>query len=96
MKLKVCGMKYQDNIRQVAALQPDYLGFIFYKKSARHFDAESIPELPNSIKKTGVFVDANLDYVLEKISKQTLLEASIIMSSHGRLCKRISMRIRAS
>ncbi len=55
MKLKVCGMKYQDNIEQVAALQPDYLGFIFYEKSTRNFDAESIPELPKSINKTGVF-----------------------------------------
>ena len=31
MKLKVCGMKY--NTAEVANLQPDYLGFIFYKKS---------------------------------------------------------------
>jgi len=43
-------MKYQDNITQVAALQPDYLGFIFYKKSSRFFDG-IIPELPKSIKK---------------------------------------------
>ncbi len=65
-------MKYQDNILQVAALQPDYLGFIFYKKSARNFNTESIPELPNSIKKTGVFVDADLDFVLEKVNKHKL------------------------
>ena len=72
MKLKVCGMKYQDNIKQVAGLQPDYLGFIFYEKSARDFDSHQIPEISNSIKKTGVFVDADLDYVLEKISKHDL------------------------
>ena len=50
MKLKICGMKYEDNISEVAGLRPDYLGFIFYKKSARHFSS-SIPELPESIKK---------------------------------------------
>ena len=72
MKLKVCGMKYEDNIKQVAALQPDYLGFIFYDKSARDFDADNIPELPKSIKKTGVFVDADLDFVIEKINKHKL------------------------
>lgn len=72
MKLKVCGMKYQDNMTQVAALQPDYLGFIFYEKSARHFDSERIPELPKSIKKTGVFVDADLDFVIEKVKKHNL------------------------
>ena len=59
-------MKYQDNILQVAALQPDYLGFIFYQKSSRFFDG-AIPELPKSIKKVGVFVDASLEFILDKI-----------------------------
>ncbi len=36
MKLKVCGMKYPENVSAVAALQPDYLGFIFYKPSKRY------------------------------------------------------------
>ncbi|GAA4816001.1 phosphoribosylanthranilate isomerase [Litoribaculum gwangyangense] len=72
MKLKICGMKYLDNIKQVAVLQPDYLGFIFYEKSARNFDSESIPELPKSIKKTGVFVDADFDFILKKIQTHHL------------------------
>ncbi|MEL0457572.1 phosphoribosylanthranilate isomerase [Flavobacteriaceae bacterium SZ-1-7] len=72
MKLKVCGMKYQDNIEQVAALQPDYLGFIFYEKSARHFELENIPEISKFIKKVGVFVNASLDFIQEKIEKHNL------------------------
>lgn len=72
MKLKVCGMKYQDNIEHVAALQPDYLGFIFYKQSARNFDLEYIPKISKSIKKVGVFVDASLDFIQEKIEKHNL------------------------
>ena len=71
MRLKVCGMKYQDNIEQVAALQPDYLGFIFYKKSARHFDS-IIPQLPDSIKKVGVFVDEKIEIVIAKITTHNL------------------------
>ena len=71
MKLKVCGMKYKDNIQAVAALQPDYLGFIFYEKSSRYFEGD-IPKLPKSIKKTGVFVDASVQEVLEKIKKHNL------------------------
>ena len=67
MKLKVCGMKYQDNISQVAALQPDYLGFIFYEKSPRFFESV-IPQIPNSIKKVGVFVDADLKDIIDKIN----------------------------
>ena len=66
LRLKVCGMKYQDNIEQVAALQPDYLGFIFYEKSARHFDSE-IPKLAKSIKKVGVFVDQDIETVISLV-----------------------------
>ena len=64
-------MKYLENIQEVAALQPDYLGFIFYEKSKRNFDG-IIPELPKSIKKTGVFVNANLDDVLARINQYDL------------------------
>lgn len=71
MKLKVCGMKYLENIEQVAALQPDYLGFIFYEKSKRNFDG-IIPELPKSIKKTGVFVNASIDEVVSKVRQYDL------------------------
>jgi phosphoribosylanthranilate isomerase len=68
MKLKICGMKYQDNISEVAQLQPDYLGFIFYEESNRYFDGV-IPQLPENIKKVGVFVDASIETIIEKIKK---------------------------
>jgi len=71
MKLKVCGMKYQDNIVEVAKLQPDYLGFIFYKKSPRFFGGP-MPQLPDSIKKVGVFVNASIKDIIEKIKKYNL------------------------
>ncbi len=69
MRLKVCGMKY--NPEQVAALQPEYLGFIFYDKSPRDFSAE-LPQLPKKIKKVGVFVDAKEEEVLKKIENYQL------------------------
>ncbi|MFY0714606.1 tryptophan synthase subunit beta [Seonamhaeicola sp. NFXS20] len=68
MKLKICGMKYQDNIEQVAALQPDYLGFIFYEETPRHFNTK-IPEISKNIKKVGVFVDENVTTVIEKVNE---------------------------
>ncbi|WP_456867674.1 phosphoribosylanthranilate isomerase [Galbibacter sp. BG1] len=69
--LKICGMKYEDNIRTIAGLQPDYLGFIFYEKSAR-FNEDVIPELPKNIKKIGVFVNATIDYIIEKVNQHHL------------------------
>ena len=64
VKLKICGMKH--NIADVALLQPDYLGFIFYAKSPRNYTG-SVPDLPPSIKRVGVFVDASLEEISEKI-----------------------------
>lgn len=68
LKLKVCGMKYPDNIQSVSALNPDYLGFIFYENSPRNFQGE-IPEISPGIKKTAVFVDASVAFILNKIEK---------------------------
>jgi phosphoribosylanthranilate isomerase len=65
MKLKICGMKYPDNILEVGSLLPDYMGFIFWEKSARYFDGV-IPELPKSIKKVGVFVNETVEVILAK------------------------------
>jgi len=71
MKLKICGMKYPENIDAVAQLLPDYMGFIFYDKSARYFENE-LPEIPESIVKVGVFVNASLDEILYKIRQYNL------------------------
>lgn len=92
IRLKVCGMKYQDNIELIAALQPDYLGFIFYKKSARHFDSESIPKLPKSIKKTGVFVNENIDVVIDKITTHNLQAIQLHGEESPEYCKQLQSK----
>ena len=69
MKLKVCGMKYPQNIADVAALKPDFMGFIFYAKSPRFVEVEevkeSIEKLDKSIAKVGVFVNHPVAEVIE-------------------------------
>ena len=82
MKLKICGMKYPENMLEVGALLPDYMGFIFWEKSARYFDG-IIPELPKSVKKVGVFVNATLEEILEQNRK-------IRFTSHSASRRRIS------
>jgi phosphoribosylanthranilate isomerase len=69
--IKICGMKYPDNILEVAALLPDYMGFIFWEKSARYFEG-LMPELPKSIKKVGVFVNEKSDSILDKVAQYDL------------------------
>lgn len=69
-RLKVCGMKVPSNIELVADLQPDYMGFIFYKGSKRYvadLSAHFVKHLPSNIKRTGVFVDEELRIVVERV-----------------------------
>lgn len=86
MKLKVCGMKYQDNITEVAALQPDFLGFIFHEKSPRNFE-ETIPELPSMIKKVGVFVDEKIEFISRQIEKHHLSVIQLHGHESPKMCK---------
>lgn len=73
MKLKICGLKFKDNIVQVAALKPDYIGFIFYPKSKRFVGEDfQMPALSPEIKKTGVFVNASPEYVKLKVEQYKL------------------------
>ena len=73
--IKICGMKFPSNILAVAALQPDFMGFIFYPKSPRYaepLDSAALNALPESIKKVGVFVNENLENILTFIYKYKL------------------------
>lgn len=64
-------MKYVENIKSIADLNPDYLGFIFYNRSKRNFTG-TIPELPKQIKKTGVFVNEEIAVVVSLQEKHQL------------------------
>ena len=64
-------MKYIENIKSIADLNPDYLGFIFYNCSKRNFTG-TIPELPKHIKKTGVFVNEEIAVVVSLQEKHQL------------------------
>ncbi|MDX1902741.1 MAG: phosphoribosylanthranilate isomerase [Thermonemataceae bacterium] len=68
MKTKICGMKYPENIREIAQLQPDLMGFIFYNKSPRYvgedFSKKILEELPSNIKKVGIFVNEPIKSII--------------------------------
>ncbi len=68
LKLKICGMRERENIEQIASLQPDYLGLIFYEGSPRYVQ-EEIQDLNQEIRKTGVFVNASEEYILDKVQR---------------------------
>lgn len=71
IELKVCGMREDQNIRDLMALEPNYMGLIFWKPSSRYV-SEPIPETLKSLKKVGVFVNESIEVILEKVSQYQL------------------------
>ncbi|MCF8222408.1 MAG: phosphoribosylanthranilate isomerase [Bacteroidales bacterium] len=69
MKVKICGLRDKDNIREIAGMKPDYLGFIFYKASPRYagdiLDVDTLNELDEGLKKVGVFVNEDINKVVD-------------------------------
>ncbi|MEM9649308.1 MAG: phosphoribosylanthranilate isomerase [Bacteroidota bacterium] len=89
MKFKVCGMKY--NPTEVAKLHPDYMGFIFWEPSSRFFDAK-IPDLPTTIKKVGVFVDATIEDIAQKVEQYGLRGVQLHGAESPELCQSLKNR----
>lgn len=93
MKVKVCGMRVPENIQEIAAMQPDYFGFIFFQGSKRyaaeHINEQAISALPKSIKKVGVFVNEEG----EKIKRLASIYNFDLVQLHGNetpsLCKEL-------
>ncbi len=70
--IKVCGMRDPENIKELAGLPLDYIGHIFYPKSARYVgNLSTLADAPG-LKKTGVFVNASLSEITSAIKQYDL------------------------
>lgn len=72
LKVKVCGMRDVENIQALKYLPIHFMGFIFYEPSSRFVELNGVPDINFKmlshwgIKKVGVFVNAELAYVIQK------------------------------
>ncbi|MBR6803559.1 MAG: phosphoribosylanthranilate isomerase, partial [Paludibacteraceae bacterium] len=65
--LKVCGMRDAANIKELATLSPDFIGFIFYPKSSRFvstIDDRTLDLIPKKTRKVGVFVNETVHKII--------------------------------
>lgn len=88
MIVKVCGMKYPENIRQVARYGADWMGFICYEKSPRFIGTET-PEKTPHMKRVGVFVNPTPDYVTSCASRLNLQMAQLHGNESPDLCRKL-------
>ncbi len=92
LKLKICGMKL--NTAHVAALHPDYLGFIFWKNSKRNFTGP-LEAIPQDIKKVGVFVNASISEIKEKVSTYDLAAVQLHGDEPSTFCEELKREIKS-
>ncbi len=94
MFIKVCGMKYPDNMLAVAAAGPDILGFIFYDGTPRNMTGSLTPDdlktLPPRIIKAGVFVNESADQIIRTVEEYGLDAVQLHGEESPQLCKTIS------
>lgn len=87
LKIKVCGMKHLANIAEVSQLPIDYMGFIFYPKSARFVGNLAIGHIPATIKKVGVFVNETAERILSEVEKHSLQVVQLHGDETPALCE---------
>ena len=93
MYLKVCGMHH--NVTEVAVLEPDFLGFIFWESSKRFFQGD-IPPLAVTTKKVGVFVNAPMEEVVKKVEEYSLQMVQLHGSESPEYCGMLQNALWAS
>jgi phosphoribosylanthranilate isomerase len=82
-------MRDAPNIMEVAALQPDYMGFIFYKPSPRYVGEEfNLPSnFPDAIERVGVFVNETTAVIKDLAEKFNLTTIQLHGSESPEQCK---------
>lgn len=63
LSIKVCGLRDNRNIEEVAALSPDILGFIYHEASPRFVGNNFRCKSYEKIHKAGVFVNPSIDNI---------------------------------
>lgn len=95
MQLKICGLKHPANVHQLLTLEPNYIGFIFYKKSPRYVgevaDLAWVRQLPGPTKKVGVFVNEAVEVVKNTAETLGLQVVQLHGDESPKVCNTLKM-----
>lgn len=83
-KIKICGLRSEEDIRIVNLCQPEYAGFICCSRFRRYVPADTLGKLSKllhpRIRRVGVFVDQPVELIAEIVRRQLI----DIVQLHGR------------
>lgn len=96
MKIKICGLKHPGNIKTVAGLPPDYMGFICYAPSPRYamdLQPETVAALSQSIIKTAVFVNEDAETITKLIDTYNFDAIQLHGNEDPEFCERFKSKV---
>lgn len=98
MKIKVCGNRDLNQLKELEKLEIDYIGLIFYQQSPRYIlkkiTGKEVRNLDLSIPKVGVFVNANEEEIMQQIEDFGLDMVQLHGDETASFCSRISNHIK--
>lgn len=75
-KIKICGLTRIDDILAVNRYQPDYIGFVFAKKSRRYLSPQQAAglkkQLSAGVKAVGVFVNEEKEKIVDLLNNNII------------------------
>ena len=75
-KIKLCGITREEDIDVVNEILPDYIGFVFAKKSKRFISCDMAKKLKSklnpTVKAVGVFVNENIENIIYLIENDII------------------------
>ncbi len=93
MKIKVCGITNNKNIAEISALNPDYLGFIFYPQSPRGVTKKiaslDLSIIPKESSKVAVFVNESYDSISNIIDRYGFEFVQLHGNESPELCNKL-------
>jgi len=92
VKVKVCGLTDNENIKEVLSLNVDMIGLNFYPSSPRYLSGPLSIHAPNK-PKAGVFVNENYDNIMATAEKYGLDVIQLHGDENPEFCKKIASSI---
>ncbi|MDE5573922.1 MAG: phosphoribosylanthranilate isomerase [Muribaculaceae bacterium] len=92
MIIKICGMRYPENIKEITPLTPMMMGFIFYPESPRDatgIDESVVKNLPSYIRPVAVTVNRTFDEIIDLCDRYGFKIVQLHGDETPGLCQRL-------
>lgn len=94
-KIKLCGLRQEEDIKTANLLQPDYIGFVFAQSSRRFIDyaaaAQLKKKLAPEIQAVGVFVNEDIS-IIANLLQQGIIDAAQLHGQEDEAAIRLLQR----